>query len=373
MRRVKPNVGTGIIPLSVADMEFRNAPEIIEGLKEYLDATLLGYPDPAFEPFLASVVGWMRRRHGWEIDPDWICGSPGVVDGVYRAIQAFTRPGEGVILQTPVYYPFYDAIRRNDRIVVRNQLVRRGTRYEIDFDDLEERAADPKVTALLFCSPHNPAARVWTRTELEHVAEICLRHDVIAISDEIHFDLTMPGHRHTVFANLSPEVASRSVVCAAPSKTFNLAGLKTSHIIIPDARLRARFIEQGNRNGFHSLNLLGYKASEIAYNHGEAWLEELLRVIRRNHAALREFMADRLPGIVPFDLEGTYLQWMDFSGLGMDRERLRHVLVDAAEVFLDDGAMFGPEGEGYQRMNLACPTAALMAALDRLASALKRA
>lgn len=371
MRKLKPDVSRGIVPFSTADMEFRNAPEIVDGLKEYLDSAVLGYPSPSDGEYLSSVCEWMESRHDWKIRPEWIFPTPGVVDAIFWAVQAFSGPGDGVIVQTPVYYPFYDAISRNGRVIARNPLVLSGGCYTIDFGDLEEKASDPANRILLFCSPHNPVGRVWTAGELARVGEICARHDLFIISDEIHFDLIMPGHRHTVFATLSGELADRMMVCTAPSKTFNLAGMKTSNIIIPNRSRRELFAARAGGNGFTSLNILGYKACEIAYRKCGKWLDEAISAIHGNHLALRDFISSRVPGVKAFDLEGTYLQWLDFSGLGLDPDSLDNLLIRKAELFFDDGLKFGSEGAGFKRMNIACPGRVLADALARLEKAVK--
>jgi aminotransferase/cystathionine beta-lyase len=365
MKEWNQNVSKGIIPFSVADMEFKNPPEIVEELKKYIASTVLGYTIPT-EGYLNSVCGWMKKRHDWEIKPEWIIGSAGVVDAFYSAIKAFSEPGDGVIIMTPVYYPFHTAISRNNRVIVRNPLKNNGSRYEIDYDDLERKAMDPKNKILLFCSPHNPVGRVWSREELERVGKICLENDVLIISDEIHFDLIMPGYKHTVFATISEELSDRMLVCTAPSKTFNLAGLQTSNIIIPNQKLREAYLREVESNGFFTLNILGFKACETAYSECEPWLEELLKVIYRNHLELKKYIVDNIPAIKVYDLEGTYLQWMDFNGLGLDKDELEKVMHEKAELFFDEGYLFGDEGNGFERMNLACPTKVLLDALKRL-------
>lgn len=365
MRRANPDVPAGIPPFSVADLDMKNAPEIIAGLRAYLEDAVLGYTaTPA--AFTAAVVGWMQRRHGWRVEPEWIVQSNGVVPAFFNAVRAFTEPGDGVIIQTPSYYPFYMAIERNHRRLVRNPLVLCDGHFRIDFDALERLAAEPKTKLLLFCSPHNPTSRVWTRHELQRVADIVLAHGLILVSDEIHFDLVMPGYQHTVMAMMGADIASRCVVCTAPSKTFNLAGMQASNIIIPDTALRERFAEELASTGFFSLNILGYKACELAYSRGEAWLSGLLELVHHNHLLVKQFMAEHLPRVTVFDLEGTYLQWMDFRALGKSAGELKRINEREALVFFDEGAMFGEDGAGFERMNLATPTAAVQAALERL-------
>lgn len=366
MHQANPSVPAGIPPFSVADLDLRQAPEIIEGLKAFLDDAVFGYTMPPAS-FVQAVVDWMQRRHGWTVDPEWIVQSPGVVPAFHNAVRAFTAPGEGVIIQTPAYYPFYHAIENNGRRLVRNPLVLRDGRFRIDFEQLRSVAADPANRLLLFCSPHNPTGRVWTREELQQVADIVVANDLVLVSDEIHFDLVLPGHRHTVVSTLGADIARRSVVCTAPSKTFNLAGMAASNIMIPDAALRARFVEELQSTGFFFLTTLGYKACELAYTRGEAWLAGLLRLVGHNHGLVRRFMAEHLPEVTVFDLEGTYLQWMDFRALGKSAEELKALHEQKALVFFDEGPIFGEEGAGFERMNLATPTAAVEQALARLA------
>lgn len=371
MLQWKPDVSADIIPFTIADMELKNPPEIVQGLKDYLDTAVLGYTQPT-AGYLSAVCGWMKRRHGWTIRPEWICGSQGVVSAFFTAIKAFSAPGEGVIIQTPVYYPFYKAIESNGRALVKNPLKFDGQRYGIDFEGLERAASDPNNKILLFCSPHNPVGRVWTQEELTKVGEICLAHNILIISDEIHFDLVMPGYKHTVFATISDKLADTMIVCTAPSKTFNLAGLQTSNIIIPNAALRSRFASEQESEGFSCLGILGYKACEIAYTQCETWLEQLLSLVSHNHEVLKFYIEKKIPDVKVFDLEGTYLQWMDFRGLGMDKDRLEQFLHAEAELFFDEGYVFGEEGAGFERMNLACPTKKVLDGIERLAAAVNR-
>jgi aminotransferase/cystathionine beta-lyase len=366
MHEANPSVPAGIPPFSVADLDLKNAPEIIDGLKAYLDDAVLGYA-MAPDSFTDAVVGWLRRRHDWTVDPEWLVQTTGVVPAFFNAIRAFTEPGDGVIIQTPAYYPFFLGIERNRRALVRNPLVLDDRRYRIDFGHLRKVAANPRNKMLLFCSPHNPTGRVWTRNELQQVADIVLENDLVLVSDEIHFDLVLPGHRHIVMAALGEDIAKRTLVCTAPSKTFNLAGMTMSNIVIPNVDLRSRFTSELDASGMMTLNILSYKACELAYGKGEAWLDGLLELIQHNHGLVKQFMAARLPGVTVFDLEGTYLQWMDFRCFEKSAAELQRINQQQALVFFDEGAVFGEEGAGFERMNLATPAAVVEKALERLA------
>ncbi|WP_193597360.1 MalY/PatB family protein [Microbacterium sp. YJN-G] len=368
MRTANPAVPDGIAPFSVADIDLKLAPEIMAGLRAHLDDVVLGYT-VATDDYWDAVTGWFRDRHGWSVDREQLVLAPGVVPAFHTAVRAVTAPGDGVIVQTPAYYPFFRAIENNDRAVVRNPLVLRDGRWRIDLDDLAAKAAEPTTTALIFCSPHNPTGRVWERDELEAVWRIAREHDLTVISDEIHFDLLMPGVEHTVFSTLSDDAAARTIVCTAPSKTFNLAGMSTSNIVIPDPALRERYAAEQARTGFFTLNALGFQACRLAYAEAGGWLDGLIDLVHGNHELVRSFLAERMPEVEVFDLEGTYLQWMDFRGLGLSAEELQRIHEHEALVFFDEGAMFGPEGEGFERMNLAAPRHAIEAALERLAHA----
>jgi aminotransferase/cystathionine beta-lyase len=369
MKDWKPDVSKGIVPFSVADMELKNPPEIIDGLKDYLDKAVLGYTIPT-DGYNKAVCSWMKKRHDWRIQSEWIVGSEGVVGAFNHAIRALSNPGDGVIIQTPAYYPFYAAIERNNRKLVKNPLNCTGNDYAIDFEDLERKASDPNNKLLLFCSPHNPTGRVWKKEELERVGNICLKNNIKIISDEIHFDLIMPGNRQTVFATISDQLANNIITCTAPSKTFNLAGMQTSNIIISNSELRAKFVKEIETCGFFSMSILGYKACEIAYTKCEAWLDELIKLVYHNHLELKKYIEENIPQIKVFDLQGTYLQWMDFRRLNLDKESLETFLHQKAELFFDEGYVFGDEGIGFERMNLACPTQVMMDGLKRLKKAL---
>lgn len=361
-----------IIPFSVADMEFETAPEIVTAIKEEVEHYVLGYANPTRE-YLDTVCRWMRERHGWDARPEWILPEHGIVDAFFNAVKIFTQPGEGVMLMTPVYYPMYRAVNDNSRVLVDCPLVYKGDRYEIDFADFERKATDENTKLLILCSPHNPIGRVWRRDELEHIAEICLKHHVLVLSDEIHFDLVMPGHRHIVYASLSEEAANNCIVCTAPSKTFNLAGLQTSNIFVPNPALREQYmagLKRGNPNP--KCNILGYRACEAAYKHSAPWLEQAIRVIDTNRKLVADFMAREFPQVQVIDLEAIYLLWMNWRGLGLDSRELERINHQEARLFFDEGYIFGAQGDGFERWNLACPTRYIREALERMKTAYKK-
>ena len=359
-----------IAPFSVADLDLPCVPEILEALQSALAGGLvLGYTVPTAE-YLAAVTGWMRDRHDWEGDPAWVRVTPGVIPAFTLAIRELTAPGDGVIVQTPAYYPMFSSIESSDRRVVRNPLVERDGRFRIDLALLEEQAADPRTTALLFASPHNPTGRVWERDELAEVARIVVEHDLLLISDEIHFDLVQPGHRHTVVTEVDPRLAERTLVLTSTSKTFNTAGLGIANAIIPDAGLRDRFTAARDALGFDNPNVLGAVAVHAAYTRAGDWVDALNALVGRNHERVRAFMAEHLPAIRVTPLEGTYLQWLDLRALGLDAAELARITTGEAALFLDEGTVFGPEGAGFERINIATPTPVLEAGLERLRRAL---
>lgn len=371
MYKANPQVPDGIVPFSVADMEFKNPPQIADGIADYLKNAIMGYTFPT-DAYYDAVIGWMKRRHHWEIKKEWIVEYPGVVPALYHMVNLFTDPGEGVLLFTPVYYPFYNAVRKGGRTLVESPLVMKEDHYEIDFADFEEKAKDPKNKLLLLCSPHNPVGRVWTKEELAKIGEICLKNDVMVIADEIHNDLIMPGYEHTVYATVSEEMAQNCVVCTAPSKTFNLAGLMTSNLIIPNPELKEKVYEYRESQAVFFCNMAGYKGCEIAYNECEDWLEELLPFLDRNRQLVEDFMAEHFPAVKVMRLEGTYLQWLDCRGLGLSYKELEAFMTQEAYIFTDEGYVFGAPGEGFERINLACPTQVLEDALHRMDTAWKK-
>lgn len=359
-----------IIPLSVADMEFKTAPEIVEILKDRVSYASYGYTIPT-DSYYESVVNWMKKRHSWNIKKEWISLSPGIVPAFYTAIRAFTHPGDKIIIQQPVYYPFKSAAICNGCEIVNNELIYEDGKYTIDFEDLEEKVKDPRVKVLLFCNPHNPVGRVWTKEELIKVGEICLKNDVLIISDEIHFDFVYKPYKHTVFASISKELENNVITMTAPSKTFNLAGLQDSNIIIPNGKLKLQFDIANCNTGFFTLNQFAFDACEAAYNKCELWLEELLDYLQGNLNYLNNFIENNIPEIKVVPPEGTYLVWLDCMGLGMNAAELERFMKEKARIFFDEGYVFGDAGVGFERINIACPRKMMENALNNLLKAFK--
>ena len=365
--RVKRFGRADVLPLWVADMDFR-APECVrEALQPLVDQNLYGYHLKT-ERYVGAIVSWWARRHGYAVDPASLVFSPGVVPALSHLIQALTAKGDGILVQPPVYHPFAWAVRVNERRLLENPLREEGGEYSIDFEDLERKAREASL--LVLCSPHNPVGRVWRRTELERVAEICLRHGLRIISDEIHNDLVYPPFRHIPTASLSPEVARITVTCHAASKTFNLAGLSVAYVMIEGQELRDAFRKVSDILHVEALNPFGLRATEAAFTHGEPWLKALLEYLEGNYQLVRRYLPDHLPRVRLSPLEGTYLVWLDFKRYGFSPQELRECIIEKARLGLNDGPMFGPGGEGFQRMNIACPRAVLGEALDRLKDAL---
>ncbi len=365
MKTVK-TLQNDIIPFSLADMEILNPPEIISGLKKYLDSTVLGYGHATGE-YKNAVKDWMHRRHGWEIDTAWLKDSHGVINAFFTAVKAFSKESEGVMLMTPVYYPMYYAIKRNNRRLVDTKLIQKENTYEIDFIDFEKKASDPDTKILILCSPHNPTGRVWTIDELTKIGRICLENDVIVVADEVHNDIIMPGFRHTVFASICEEFAMNSITCTAPSKTFNLAGLQTANLIIPNEKIRDTYWQEVmTTEGNPKCTTLGMEACRLAYENCEDWLEQVLTLIDTNREIISSFFSQEFPEIKVYKLEGTYLLWMDFRALGIESRKLARLLKEEANLFFDDGFIFGEQGERFERWNLACPTKYIYAAIERL-------
>lgn len=358
-----------IIPFSVADMEFAPAPEIVRGLQDFISCSVLGYADPTDE-FRLTVCDWVEKRHGYRPKEEWILTAHGVVDALFEAVQTFTKEGDGVLLLTPVYYPMYHAILDNGRKLVDCPLVRKGTRYEIDFDDFEAKIKDENTKMFILCSPHNPTSRIWTPKELRRMAEICLENDVLVVADEIHYDLEMPGQIHTVYPSMGEDIANNCIWCIAPSKTFNLAGLQTAIVMIPDPDKRAQYLDaQKHHNPSPKCNILGYEACQIAMKNCEEWLNQVIEVVAENKRVIEAFFAKEFPEIQIMDFEATYLLWMDWSGLGIEAKELERINREEAGLFFDEGYIFGEQGNCFERWNLACPTWCIEEALERMKKA----
>ena len=362
-----PDAGDEIVPLSVADMELKNPPAIIEGLKKYLDNIILGYTGET-ENYYKSVTSWMERRHGFSPKKEWFVMTAGVVPAIKEMVGAFTKDGDSVLMLTPVYYPFYSSVEANGRTVLGSELILEGTEYRIDFEDFAEKAARPETTLCILSSPHNPIGRIWTKEELLKLCEICLENNVFIISDEIHFDLIMPGFEHVSMGTFEEKYLNNCAICTAPSKTFNLAGLQTSNIFIPNEEYRNKMTAA---RGYFSLNIFGYKACELAYDECEEWLDELLLFLDENRKFVEEFVAEKMPEVKVHRLQGTYLMWLDFRAWGMNEKELEDFMVHKAEAIFDEGYVFGEGGIGFERINIACPKRVLEATLERIYKAKK--
>ncbi|WP_017797453.1 MalY/PatB family protein [Oceanobacillus kimchii] len=359
-----------VLPMWVADMDFKAPEEVNQALIERAKHGIYGYT--AIDSDVSSaVVNWLHRRHDWSIDPSWLSYSPGVVNSLHMAVQAFTEPGDNILIQTPVYTPFYNLIKELDREIVKNPLVYENQYYTIDFHDLEKKLADG-VKAFILCSPHNPVGRVWKKEELQKMAELCLQYDVMIFSDEIHADLVFPGQKHIPIATLSEEVADNTITCMAPSKTFNLAGLDASYVITSNKENRQKLDKAFHRQGFHNmLNTMGNTAMEAAYRHGDSWLDELVQVLEQHAHYVRKMFEAHAPDLKVTHAEGTYLLWVDCSSLGLNKQELKKFMVEQARVGLNAGQDYGIEGDTFMRINIACPRATLEEGIKRIISAVQ--
>ncbi|GHS94166.1 cystathionine beta-lyase [Synergistales bacterium] len=356
------------LPLWVADMDFETAPEITAALLERVKHGIFGYTmvsDSCYD----AIIEWEKERHGFDVKREWILFAPGAVPAVHMSVQAYCQTGDHVIVQRPVYYPFFRTIYNNGASILNNPLKLNGDNYEIDFDDLEKKASDPRASLFILCSPHNPVGRVWSASDLEKMGDICARNDVLVVSDELHCDLIMPGNHHTPFASINERCRENSVIVIAPSKTFNLAGLQATVVIIPNRRVRQRFQNILTQNSIPQPNLLALTAMETGYRHGAKWLGELLAYIQENYDFMVKYLTEKLPKAKPFKMEGTYLAWIDFRALESDPDKLQKRMLTEAKVWLDEGKIFGPEGNGFERIVLACPRSILKDALDRVVRA----
>ena len=359
-----------LLPMWVADMDFRLPDEILADLQKRIEHGVFGYTEVKAD-YNQSVSNWFLKRHGFEIQGEWNTVVPGVVFSIAIAVRAFTEKGDGVLIQEPVYYPFRETIELNNRVVINNKLINKDGHYEIDFEDFEKKIADNNVKLFLLCSPHNPVGRVWGKSELERLGDICLKHDVIILADEIHSDFIYPGYKHLSFMNLDEKYHKKLILATSPSKTFNIAGLQIANIIIPDEKIRRAFRRENDAGGYSQPNALGLTATASCYEKGADWVDELLDYLNGNLEYLKAFLKENIPEIRLTEPEGTYLVWLDFSFLTDNYKDLRHLVVDEAHLWLDFGKIFGKDSSLFARINIACQRSVLKRALLQLDKAVK--
>ena len=358
-----------ILPVWVADMDFRTPSFIMEAIRKRLEHEILGYTFRG-DGFSQSIINWLQTRHNWKVEKEWISFSPGVVSAITAMVIAFTEPGDKVIVQTPVYFPFFESVRGMKRRLVENPLKLKDGRYYFDLDDFKAKI-DAKTKMLILCSPHNPGGMVWKRRELEALSEICTRHNILVVSDEIHSDLIFEGNTHIPFPMVSDESAQNSVVCMAPSKTFNLAGLSTSFVVIRDPEKMKSYEKLMRTLHIHMGNIPGTIALEAAYTYGAEWLNQMMEYVEGNYRFLSDFMKNNLPEVNVMKPEATYLVWMDFRAFGMNDKQLNKFLVEKAKVGLNNGGRFGRNGDGFMRINIGCPRSVVEEALTRIHKAFR--
>ncbi|WP_347321110.1 MalY/PatB family protein [Rossellomorea sp. RS05] len=358
-----------VIPMCIADMDFQVSPSIVEALQKKAAHGIYGYTTFS-DRYFNSIIDWWDKQYGIKIQKEWISFSPGIIPGINVLLSVLTEPGDAVILQDPVYYPFYSTIEVHGCTVLKNTLLYENGRYEMDFDDLEKKARSSKAKVLILCSPHNPVGRVWTKEELERVASIAKEHDLWIISDEMHGDLVFEGHRHLPFIQADPSVRDRTIVCSAPSKTFNIAGLQTSILMIPNKELQQRYQEKLTSFGLMRPNVFGIEGTIAAYEEGTPWLEELLMVLEDNKEYVLNYIKEYMPELQAIQSEATHLIWIDCQKLGMSGEELCTFFLEKARVKFDEGFKFGETGISFIRMNIACPKERIDMALRRMNEAL---
>ena len=359
-----------ILPMWVADMDFKVPQAVSDKLIELGKHGIYGYSEPG-DSYFNAVANWMRNYHNWSIKEEWLVKTPGIVFALAMAIRALTKEGEAILIQQPVYYPFSEMILSNNRKLISNNLTYKEDRYTINFEDFECKVIENNVKLFILCNPHNPVGRVWTKEELMRLGDICLKHQVIVVSDEIHQDFIYQGYKHEVFMNLKKEYEDITITCTSPSKTFNLAGLQISNIFIPNLEIRKKIKEEIIRVGYSQLNIAGIVTCEAAYSQGREWLESLNEYLTDNLNYLREFLINRIPQIKLVEPEGTYLAWIDFNQLNLSEEERKELIVNKANLWLDSGTMFGESGKGFERINIACPRSILQKALYQLEISIK--
>ncbi len=355
------------LPMWVADMDFKTVDNVIETMVQRASEGIYGYTLLA-DSYYQSIIGWMERRHHWKVAKEWIVSTPGVVNAINTTIQAYTCVGDRILITRPVYYPFSMAIENNDRIIVNSSLVydQKNSSYSIDLVDFEAKIVTNNVKMFILCNPHNPIGRVWRSDELKAMADLCLKYNVIIISDEIHMDFVFKPAKHLVLTTLDAHYVPITVVCTSPSKTFNLAGLQASNIIIEDAALRAKFSLIMRNNGVHATGFFGSAACEAAYQYGDRYVDELMDYLKGNIDYIRNFLNEHLSSIKLVEPEGLYLLWMDLNSLGLNNKQLEDFMLNQAKLWLDEGYIFGDEGSGFERINIACPRSVVIEAMDRL-------
>lgn len=359
-----------ILPLWIADMDFKTSSYIEDALVERAKQAIFGYSEVQ-TPYFHAVSNWMKTHHNWEVKEKWLVKTPGVVFALAMAVKAFTKPGDSVIIQSPVYYPFSAVVIENGRNLVSSDLsFGNDNRYHMDYKDFEKKIVENDVKLFLLCNPHNPVGRVWTREELEKIGDICLKHNVLVVSDEIHADFVFKGE-HQVFAAIKKEYEDITVTCTAPSKTFNLAGLSLSNIFIPNRKLKHRLKDQMSAAGTGSMGVMGLVACKAAYEKGEEWYQAMKSYVWENIEFTKQYVEENLPGVKMIDHEGTYLVWLDFRDTGLGVDELEDLIIHKAKLWLDSGKIFGKSGEGFQRINVACPRSTVKEALDRIKAALE--
>jgi len=363
VRRGKPE---GVLPLWVADMDFPTSSYVLDAIEERAKHGIFGYTETR-EDYFEALARWMKLRHNLEVRPEWVLKTPGVVFALAMAVKAYTQEGDYVLIQQPVYYPFASTIIGNHRQLVDNTLIYNEDehRYYIDFEDFENKIVNQNVKVFLLCNPHNPVARVWNKDELLQIGDICLKHNVLVISDEIHQDFTFVG-KHHVFAGLKPEFEQITVTCTSPSKSFNLAGLQLANIIIKNTQLRRKFVKEYYVSGYSDLNIMGIVSTVAAYKHGDEWFNGVFNYIKSNIEYVKNYVETNLPKVKMITHEATYLVWLDFRGLGLTADEVDDIIINKSKLWLDSGRIFGETGKGFQRINVACPRATLEEALGRL-------
>jgi cystathionine beta-lyase len=362
--------GKNVLPLWVADMDFKCPKPVVDAMVKTAEHGIFGYNERP-DSYYKAIIDWNKKRNDWKIEKDWIVFSHGVVPALSFSVETFCKPGDKVIIQSPVYHPFYRVVTNNGCQVVKNPLKEKNGYYEMDFEQLEAQLKDPRVRLFFLCNPHNPVGRVWKLEELKRLGQLCIENNVLVVSDEIHSDLIFSGHKHIPFANISEEFKDNSIILTAPSKTFNIAGLQVSNIIVPNPQLRQRLAQTIQRWNVSSTNVFGIVAATAAYEEGEEWLEQLLKYLEENADYIGTFLKEELPEVKYIKPEGTYLAWLDFRAIEKDYMKLESFLQKRARVFLNQGHIFGDEGNGFVRVNFACPKSVLEEALKRIAKAVR--